>query len=400
MADNPVLVGHLGLEEDFSSNILFVPSTDEPESDAIRTLDAGLSFDHRSPRSSQEISGFLRNHTYRDHADLDSTDIQADMYARSAITSRLAVQGHAGYTRDSLITRDIGITGQPLNATARRILSADGHLFSDLNPTIETDMGMDYQRFDYSGSTNVDSRAGTAMLKLNWRADRYIPRASFGIEADHSRYRYVDAALTHADYDMLQALASWQTTELLQIDLRLGGGRTCAHYAYQETSWEIEYPGDGSPPLIVPMTATVEETARSQGFVGALDLSYAGYRSFCGLHVSHDIDLANGSTSVTQRSAVRLDYRVSLPPKLSVGMTGAFIINHAHQSNAATEDTDERTVSLQPNLRYHLTRHMTLTLGYAYALLRDYAAHETRRSNTTSLGIDIADELFSKHPLL
>ena len=385
--------GQLGLESSYDDNILYVPDTLQPKGDAIQTLSAGFSVDHRIPRLNDHIDAAIMKHSYISNDALDTIDGRARMNADYAFTERLSAQANASYDKNSMIDLNLTIGQNPSTSAHRRTMIQTGMRYSLLR-TLSADISAFYQRNDYENDAYTDNRSGGATLAMNWKTDAYVPRTTLGLTAGYSSYHYPDSDLTRADYKNIQLTAGWSATERMRFTMNLGGVLTDAYYEYDVQNWTIEYLGDPPVPTPVLSTYTEEYTYRSQGMVGSVNAVFIGDIWRMTLSGAHNIDLASGSDSIIQRSSAGMDISVNITPEFIAQLMATYTMYRSDKDSDLSASIDQDTLSVQPVLKYKLTDYITLNLAYTYNRCEDHDPSLTYNRHIAGLSIEAAYPFF------
>jgi hypothetical protein len=130
---------------------------------------------------------------------------------------------------------------------------------------------------------------------------------------------------------------------------------------------------------------SLDETSRSRGNLGRVVLAYKGERATADLGLYHDIRGMSGRVGAARRTSLRLNLGYGLGADLWGGLTAEYYTNKANSGQLSSDEIDEKTMSVQPRLRYKITEDLSVEAAYRFVQTTDLDDDETARQSVYSL---------------
>ncbi len=366
LADEFKLVPSIAVREEYNDNIFF---DDHGEiDDWITTISPGLMLINRTEQLDVNLSARGDSLKYGQNDELNEFDqnYAGDFIYR--ITSRMTVSGNAGYTVDSRSDRDIETTGRVQSTEERK--SYTGGLTGAFVLTEKTSVSLSYayERNDFDDPESEDDKFHSSDLGFIRDFSEFLPRTvgrmNFG-------YSYYDSSDTNIDTYSGTVGLSYEITEVFSLLVDLG-----ARYSDSE------------------VVVGAKQRDNDWGGVGQMTVSYRGELTRATLSVQKNISPARGEDGTTDRTSFLFNIGRRFAEKFSTNLSVAYFLNKADTGELATEDIDDRTISISPGLSYEIIDDLALEISYTYTKVRDREDHSRTRRNLVYLGLRYQYPLF------
>ncbi|UCH21531.1 MAG: hypothetical protein JSU83_24050 [Deltaproteobacteria bacterium] len=348
----------LALQEEYNDNI-FVSETDAID-DFITTVSPALAFSQKSERSNTGLLGRLDGIYYADNDELNDIDQNFNARMNHWLDPRLNLSGEFEYIKDSRPDRDIETTGLVLGRFVRyrRYLTLSGeYLVSEKTASTLT---YAYVNQDFDDPELADFDSHTANLTLTHRLSQYLPSTLGRFNMGYSRYDYPHVTINNYSGTIG---ASREITEKLGLDIDIGG-RYTRQRSKDEDSTPASFPNE-----------------RESGFTGQLIFSHKGEFSKQNFTLSHDVQAASGRNAVTERTALVYDISHRFTYNLRGSFKVGYYFNQADQGTFSAEYIDEKTLSIQPGVRFDIKEDVVLNAAYLFTKIRDEVANGSAKRN-------------------
>lgn len=353
LADEFKLVPSLAVREEYNDNIFF---EDHGEiDDWITTISPSLTLMNRTERMDLNLSARGDGTKYGQNDELNEFDHHYIGNLSYRMTSRITVSGNAGYTVDSRSDRDIETTGR-VQSTERRKRYTGG-LAGNFVLSEKSAMSLSYayEQNDFDDPESEDDKFHNSNLGFTHDLSAFFPRTIGRINLGYS---YYDSSDTTIDTYSGTVGVSYEITEVFNFLVDLG-----AQYSRSEI-------------LVVE-----KEKDNEWGGVGQMALSYRGELTSATLSVQKNISPASGENGTTDRTSFLFNIRRRLAEKFSASLSVAYFLNKADAGELATEDIDDRTISISPGISYEIIDDLVLDISYTYTKVRDREDNSRLRRN-------------------
>jgi len=367
-AANLQLTPGLTLEERYNNNIYFDYNSDDEVHDSITLASPELKLSNRTERLDAYLLSRVTAVRYRQEHDLNATDQSHSGRISYRLSERWQGALEAGYTRDSQPDRDIEVSGLVLSTNKRahtHYRASTGYTFTEkLSSSISYSYDEDdFEKDDPYTDTN-DSTAQNASLVVSHDMGSCIPGTIGQLSLGYARYDYPDERIVN-----YSAMLGGQYTLSEVFSLMAGAGRY-----YSRSRFEYDLP-----------FFSLDQTSRSRGNLGRVVLAYHGERATADLGFHHEIRGMSGRVGAARRTALRLNLGYGLNADLWGGITAEYYTNKANAGQLSSDEVDEKTVSVQPRLRYKITEDLSVEAGYRFVQTTDREDDETGRQSVYSL---------------
>ena len=344
-ADEFKLVPSIAVTEEYNDNIFF--DDHEEIDDWITTISPGLTLINRTERLDLNLFARGDGIIYSQNDDLDNFDQYYTGNLIYRITSRMTVSGNVGYTVDSRSDRDIETTG--LVQTTDKRKSYNGGLAGDyvLSEKSAVSLSYAYERNDFDDPESEDDKYHDSNLGFTHDLSEFFPRTVGQINFGYS---YYDSSDTTVDTYSGTVGLSWEITEVFNLLVDLG-----ARYSRSEV-------------LVASVDPLSKEKDDEWGGVGQVALSYGGEVTSASLSVQKNISPALGENGTTDRTSFSFNIIRRFAERFSASLSGEYFLNKADAGELATEDIDERTISIRPGLSYEIIDDLISELGCMHQL--------------------------------
>jgi len=359
----------LTLEGRYNDNIYFDYDADREVDDSIWLASPELRLTSRTERlDAYLLSRFTAVRHGREH-DLDATDQNHFGRVGYLLTERWQGALEAGYTRDSQPDRDIEVSGLVLSTNKRAHThygASTGYTFteklsSSVSYTYDED---DFQEDDPYDTGTSDSTAQNASLVVSRDISSIIPGTVGQLSLGYALYEYPDEKIVNHSASVG---AHYSLSEV--FSLLVGVGRY-----YSRSRFDYDW-----------FFLHVDETGHSRSNLGLVVLAYKGERATADCGFYHEIRGMSGRVGAARRTSLRLNLGYGLTPDLWGGVTAEYYTNKANAGQLSSEEIDEKTMNVQPRLRYKITEDLSVEAAYRFIQTTDREDRQTGRQHVYSL---------------
>jgi hypothetical protein len=359
-ADEFKVTSSLGLKQEYNDNLFFDDSDEEEE--FITTISTGLELGERTERLNARLKAEVDGLLYAQNDELNDVDqlYRGDVDYR--LTPRTDVAVEAEFRRDSRPDRDLLETGLVLGTTTRerqRYRLSSSHAFSERT---SGSLSYLYERDDYDDPEVTDVESHDASLGFSRDVSDLISSTVLNTNLGYSRYRFSDSRVEKYTWTFG---ASRALSELFGAHLAVGVRHTRSKFTVRRL---VAY-----PPFFFPILTEEENKSNAWGGLGQLGISYNGEVSNADVTLFRDITTASGRSGTTERTALTFTYGRRFSYELWGYLSGGYYLNEGDAEELATRDIDERTVRINPRLRYSINRDLALEASYSYTRIQDDA---------------------------
>jgi len=357
-ADQIILNASLGLQEEYNDNI-FVSPKDEIN-DFITTISPELAFSRNAEYSNVGLLGRLDGIYYAENDELNDINQKVNSRIKHWLNPRLNLAGEFDYIKDSRPDRDIETTGLVLSSFIRyrRYFTLSGEYLAAENTAATLTYA--YVNQDFEDPELADYNSHDANLTITHQLRKYIPSTMARLNLDHNRYDYPEIEIINYAATIG---GSREINERLSLSVDLGG-----HYTQQRSHDE----DSGSTSLL---------NQNRSGFTGQLLVSYKGEFTKENFSLSHFVKAASGRNAVTNRTAMVFDINHRFTDIHRGFFKIGYFFNTAEKGTFSTEDIDEKTLSIQPGVRFDIKEDVFLNAAYLFTKIRDEVANESAKRN-------------------
>lgn len=339
IANDTRLTPFIALRQEYNDNIFF--DGEDKTADHITTISPGLRFEDATERYASLLSAQAHGIHYAENDVLDNIDQNYIGRLGYSVTPRLDVLADLAYTVDSRRDRDIETSGLVTSNVERKrqLYSLSGEMA--LNDKTAAEFGYVYGQDNYDDPEFLDVKAHEAILGLQYSMEDIIPRTTGQVNYRFTRYDYADTVVgSHS----VAVGPVWELSELYTLMVEIGA-RYSTRYS-QETG-----------------SKNYDETAG----VGEANLNYNGELTRIRLSLLHGLRPASGRSGVAERSSLTCFMTQNITQGLWGSLTLGYRQNRADQEKLGTQDVDETTWFIRPDVRYELTRDLSFQVLYERA---------------------------------
>jgi hypothetical protein len=357
----------VSVRTEYDDNIRF--SVQDPASDLVSSLQAGLDTLYRTERLQWDSSLRLRGLKYLRETDLDREEAHLETLLSRAWTERISVRGDASYRLDSALESELRETGLVTEQEDRERLTAGGGLSYQVNELEELGLSFSLGRTEYESDRFVDY--DTSSLTLTWYRGFRNQRDGLTVQS-YWNSQESDASQV-GTYGLL---CGWTRVlnETWRLNAFLGVRRTETEYSYLQQ--EVVFDPTllpAFPFLIEDRLVTEEET--NWGGVADVSVQWTGETWSAGASYNRDLSYSSLGEPIEQdRFGLTLEKK--LDQRLTVSCSGTLSFS---REETRSEDEGYRRFSLAPSLTYRLTRDHMLRAGYAYDHYEDEQVERSGR---------------------
>lgn len=351
----------VGVTEKHSDNIFY--TADNEIDDDITVISGELKLRRRSERTDARVSAQVENFLYAEEHDLEGLDQYYAGNLSHAFTTRWKGGLTASFARDTQPDRDIDATGLVLSTDTRDSQEYGGSLEYALTEVTTAALSYDYNRQDYEDAEERNYSQQQGALLLTHRFDKYINNTTGRMNLTYAHY---DFQTTDIDYYSGTLGFLYRLSELWYVVMDLGA-------RYSETTFDLPF-GE-------------QEKVDGWGGVGSLEAVFKGEYAATRFTLSHDVGAASGRDGSVERSSAEADVSYRFAEKLRCGVSAGYFLNKTDAGDLSRTEVDERTLRLQPYLRWGITEDLVLELSYQYYGLKDEVDDQTTESNVAMLRV-------------
>ncbi len=361
------LVPSISAREEYSDNIFL--TSDGVKNDFITTVSPAVEVVRKTERLHSSALVRLERIDYMDSRELNATDQTYQGKFRYLATPLLGISAEAGYTRDSRPDRDIGISGLVLSTVPRnRInisLSADDQLSEEMAVLIS----YAFDKESYDNSRYVDNQSHNVNTGLTHDLGRYFPGLKGRVNLGYSAY--VSSGYRN---DGLMGTVGFSRDFNELWSILLDGG---LRFNWSESSlYGFHYDNHG------------------WGWVGTLTVNRKGERGEGSLSYGREMTAASGVSGMVERDTLTLAVRKKMTEEFSIFCSAGYTTNQSDSAGYFTQAIKERTLRINPGVRYEFSRDIALEASY------DYTAIDNLASNTGVVRNLFSIRLYMQHPFL
>ena len=361
------LVPSISVKEEYNDNILF--DTDGAKKDFITTISPSLEMVNNTEKLETDLLARLNRFDYADNREFSATDQLYDGKFRYHATPLFNISTEAGYVRDSQPDRDIVTSGIILSAVPRnRInasLSADYQFSEKTAAVVSYVFGSDkYESTKYSDDLSHDVSAG-----LVYDLGQYFQRVKGRVNLGYSDYVFSDSRINSV-MGTVGFSRDFSETGSIMMD---GGIR---HTRSEFSADQFQLNSDG------------------WGWVGNVSLNYKGELGNGSLTYNRDITPASGLNGAVERNSLTLSTQYRMTYEFSILLSAGYYTNKSDAGQFSSQVIDQRTIDVNPGVRYEFSKNIYLESSYDYTAVDDLAANTTVNRNLLSI------RLYIQHPIL
>lgn len=342
------------LRTEYDDNIRF--SLDDPMSDLVSSIKAGLAASYRTERFQSNATMSLRTLKHLQETDLDREEAHLGTSLSHALTERLSANGNASYTLDSALESELEETGLIVEVEDRHRISAGGGLNYRITELQDLACSFSLGRTAYDSERRVDY--DTSNITLTWHRAFRNQRDGLTVQS------YWNAQTSDAsEVNTYGLLIGWtrQMTENWSLNAFLGARRTQTEYSYLQQEAVFD------PTLLPAFPFRIEEetvTEEEASWGGVADVSVDWRGETWAFSASYNRDLSYSSLGEPiERDRLGLSVNKRFDARWSARCGGTMTLS---QYERQSTDESYRKLSLSPSLSYRLTEDHRLSAGFDY----------------------------------
>lgn len=361
-ADEFKVIPSVALKGEYNDNIFFT-AKDEKD-DYIGTISPGLEIIERTERLDLNLTGALDVIEYADNDELSAVDYDYKARLGYGLTPRLNVKTHALYAKSTQPDRDVVETGLVQDTQRRLRQLYGGGLEYTLTEKAAAALSYFYQDDDWDSDdpNDEDLTINSADMLYTYNISRWfestIGRLNFG-------YANFDYETTETDYYFGTLGFLHHFSEIYSIQADAGTRYT-----------DSEFDND--------------QDDQNWGGRGSLGLIYNGEFTKVDLTASRDIMAASGRTGTVERTEFVFDARHRVLEKLWAGLSAGYYLNKSDADEFSSQEIDEATIRIRPNIFWEITQYLTLKTSYKYTYVDDDDDDKTRTRNLVFVELTFA----------
>jgi len=384
-ADEVVFRPSIAVRGDYNDNVFF--STEDEREDFRTTLIAGVEYRNRTERRTFKLDAAVSPFFYRDHDDLDDTDVHVFAEAGYLLTSRLKANLDGFFRIDNQPDRDVDLTGLVFGIGTDERYRYHGGVSTDYavleNHTLSLSYAYDQDDWRAGEAERQDFQGHTVGLQYRYDVSRFLEATQLLLSAGYGIYDYDTAELKSAYATLgLQRMLS----EIFRFNAGVGA-------RYSDTQFTVQ-----RQILVPPGIIEVRDVTLSNDVWGGIvtaGLDYLGERTRWNITAYHDLRTAGGARGASRLTRLIFNNTHRLAEKLAIGFFTGYYVNRADADEFTGREQDDRTFNLRPFLRWLLSDKFTLEGAYHYTHVEDEVAGSTAERNTfyvqVSYGYDLMD---------
>lgn len=382
------LIPSISIKEEYNDNIFFL--TDDVRNDFITTVSPSLEMVNNTEKLETNLLARLDRFDYADNREISETDQLYQGTFRYRATSLFGISAEAGYVRDSQPGRDIGTSGIILSTVPRNRYKAS--LSADYQLSEKTAVGLSYTfgRDDYESTRYTDYISHDVNAGLVYDMGRYFQRVKGRVNLGYSNYVFYDSRI---DSVMCTAGFSRALSEKGSILIDGGIRHTWSEFSVTEPEYMYINVGGIYIPIFIGYVK-VPQKNDGWGWVGNVSLHYEGERGNGSLTYNRDITPASGLNGAVERNALMLSIQYRMTYEFSILFSGGYYTNKSEAGQFSTQVVDQRTIRVNPGVRYEFSKNIYLESSY------DYTAVDDLTSNTSAHRNFLSMRLYMQYPIL
>ena len=372
-ADDFQIRPYIAVRGEYDDNIYFDADSDNAEEDFILTIKPGIVLTNRTERLNARLSGQVAPFFYKDNSDLD--DVDQDYRGRISyrFTPRFSADADAFFIEDHRIDRDLLNTGLVQNADRRRRYHFGGGLGYNITEITTANINYDFNRDNWekqAGREDVDYNS--VDIGLRHDLSRWLPETTGQLTFG---YGNVDRDSAQSDTFSSEIGIRYRLSELFNLRLR-GGGR------YVSSDFDTQ-------------TGTDRANNREWGYIGMAILGYNGEKTRSNLLFSRDLSPGSGRNTPTVLTRLIGSVRYRVLEDLRIGLRAGVYHNKADSGDFGTQEVDQYTYRLRPDIRWDFYENFALTAAYRYTYIDNQVADRNSTRNSVfmevSYGLPLSD---------
>ena len=360
------LVPSISVKEEYNDNILFL--TDDIRKDFITTISPSLEMVNNTEKLETNLLARLDRFDYADNREFSATDQLYNSRFRYHATPLFNISAEAGYVRDSQPDRDIGTSGIILSTAPRNryiaSMSAD-YQFNEKTAAVASYVfGSDkYESTKYSDDVSHNASAG-----LVYDLGQYFQRVKGRVNLGYSDYVFSDSRI-----DSVMGTVGFSRDFSEKGSIMIDGG--IRHTRSEFSAGQFQLNSDG------------------WGWVGNVSLNYKGELGNGSLTYNRDITPASGLDGAVERNALTLSTQYRMTYEFSIIFSAGYYTNKSDAGQFSTQVIDERTIRVNPGVRYEFSKNIYVESSY------DYTAVDYLESNTSAHRNLLSIRLYIQYPI-
>lgn len=374
--DDFKLIPEVSLREEYDDNTTF--SINNPEEDYITTLGVGLDLKDRTEILDLTLSGLVSPFFYRDHDELNDTDMDFHGNVRYQVTQRVSVNANGAYRLDNRPGRDLESTGLVFDNNERLRHKAGGGVSFALSEIDNVSLAYLYDRntWQEESALHEDYSGNSGSLTYAHNISRWIPASEIALNVGYGDYAY-ETSETQSAFGTIGFRR--MLNELFSVNVYAGA-------RYSDSTFDVIQDGE---------TETRNETTWNA--IGGTRIGYQGERAMFSLNLSHDLRTADGRQGAANLTRAMLDMGYRLYENLLISVSAKYFKNETDADEHTARETDEGTLHIRPSISWEFTDHLTLDAGYNYTHLDNKINDTQAERNVVYLQLIYVYPLFDMH---
>lgn len=329
------------LKEEYNDN-LFLTESDERET-FLTTVSPGIDLLRRSERVDAALSAHLNALFYSDNGDRNYVEQLYRGRVGGRLTPRLRTGAEARYAREARPDRGLEESGLAvLDKTERIGFSTSGEYV--LTERTAAALNYDFENTDYQDRSELDSTAH---------------QVGFNLTRDLAPDLKGRGGLHFGRYDFEETRVDSYSATVGLVRQMEEKWSASADLGWRWTRSEFDV-----PPFL---EGIIDETNDDTGWVSSLSLDYRGETGGGSLRFTRNVTVASGRGGATERTGLVLELRRRFTWELSGRVNTGFFLNEADGGELAARDIDEKTILINPVLRYDFSRDLFAEASYQYS---------------------------------
>jgi hypothetical protein len=376
------LVPSISVKEEYNDNIFF--AANDIKRDFVTTISPGLEMVNNTDRLDTYLMARLARFDYADNRELSATDQLYNGKFRYHATPLFNISAEAGYVRDSQPGRDIQTSGIILSTVPRNRYNAS--LSADFQFSEKTALGVSYTfgRDDYGSMRYVDDVSHDVNAGLVYDLGQYFQRVKGRANLGYSDYVFSDSRI-----DSVMGTVGFSRDFSETGSILIDGG---IRHTWSEIStyqlWPVFL-----PTFFYYERVKVKQNNDDWGWVGNVSLNYKGELGNGSLTYNRDITSASGLNGAVERNALMLSAQYRMTSEFSILFSAGYYTNKSDAGQFSTQVIDQRTIRVNPGVRYEFSKNIALESSY------DYTAVDYLDSNTSANRNLLSIRLYLQYPI-
>jgi predicted porin len=376
------VVPSISVKEEYNDNIFF--TANDINRDFVTTISPSLEMVNNTEKLETNLLARLDRFDYADNREISATDQMYNGKFRYHATPLFNISAEAGYVRDSQPGRDIQTSGIILSTVPRNRYNAS--LSADYQFSEKTAMGMSYAfgRDDYGSMRYVDDVSHNVNAGLVHDLGQYFQRVKGRVNLGYSNYVFSDSRI-----DSVMGTVGFSRDFSEAGSILIDGG---IRHTWSEIStyqlWPVFL-----PPFFYYERVKVKQNNDGWGWVGNVSMNYKGELGNASLTYNRDVTPASGLNGAVERNAFMLSTRYRMTYEFSILFSAGYYTNKSDAGQFSTQVIDERTIRVNPGVRYEFSKNIAVESSY------DYTAVDYLESNTSANRNLLSIRLYIQHPI-